>query len=169
MFVGKRTHNKDFNHLLQAYSVWKNKDEIFLFVVGSKWDLYELNLIKNLKIEKTVQLFESIDDCILSFLYNQAIAFIYPSIYEGFGIPLLEAMSCGCPIVASRIPSTYEVAEEIPFYFNVGDTEDLLNALDSVLDGKDIENRKNMGLSRCKEFSWDKSAKKLFSIYKDIQ
>ncbi len=74
------------------------------------------------------------DDSQLCKLYNRASGFIFPSLYEGFGIPLLEAMNCGCPIIASHIPSTIEVARDVPIYFEPSDTENLIFALDQVIE-----------------------------------
>jgi glycosyltransferase involved in cell wall biosynthesis len=121
--------------------------------------------IKELEIQGRILLFTGITDEQLAQLYNQALALVYPSLYEGFGLPLLEAMACGCPIVASRIPSTIEVAGDCPAYFELGNRTSLIAALDIVyLEGAD-SSRITMGLERAAQFSWDKTAKETLALY----
>jgi alpha-1,3-rhamnosyl/mannosyltransferase len=98
-------------------------------------------------------------------LYNQAVALVYPSLYEGFGIPLLEAMACGCPVIASRIPSTVEVAGEQPIYFEPVHLESLLAAFDLALaEGRNSE-RVRTGLEHAQDFSWDKTSSQVLEVY----
>ena len=100
--------------------------------------------------------------------YNQAKAFIFPSSYEGFGIPLLEAMVCGCPIIASDIPSTKEVAKETPIYFQPTNSESLLNALNCLTDTERILRHINIGLEHVKEYSWKKTACQIYQAIKGL-
>jgi len=118
-----------------------------------------------LGIQNRVHLLTDVDDEELCRLYDQADAFVYPSLYEGFGIPLLEAMACGCPVVASRIPSTIEVAGMCPVYFESAEVESLLAAFDMALsEGRDSE-RVRSGFERVKSYSWDKTAKQTLEVY----
>lgn len=168
MFVGKRTHNKNFLEFIKAYSKWNKKKEINVLAVGQKWKKDEIRILKELQIFENVILMSNIDDGQLAYLYNQALAFIYPSLYEGFGIPLLESMACGCPIVASNIPSTNEIAHDIPVYFEIGDVESFLFALEKGVYRRNKPKTTQKGILRAKEFSWDDSAKKLLQIYKNL-
>lgn len=172
LYVGARNFYKGFDHLLDAYSVWAGRERVNLIVVGRAWTGEELQVIAARGLESNVQLMENVDDSILCDLYNQAEAFIYPSIYEGFGIPLLEAMACGCPIVASRIPSTVEVAGHIPIYFEPGDVSSLVKALDQMLMGDGIPEKVNEGLVLANKYSWEKTAEafyqKLISLHNNI-
>src|SRR4030042_433317 len=94
------------------------RKKVALVLVGGKpFSESEQQMMRELAIAGQVKLFRDIDDETLCCLYNRALALVYPSIYEGFGVPLLEAMACGCPIVASRIPSTLEVVGDCPIYF----------------------------------------------------
>ena len=104
----------------------------------------------------------------MCYLYNRALAFIYPSLYEGFGIPLLEAMACGCPIVASRIPSTIEVAGDCPVYFNPNDVEELISALDIIIPEGRNSKRTRSGLERVKKYSWQKTAEQTLEVYHSL-
>jgi len=169
LYVGTRYHYKNFEKLIRAYSLWKRKKEVPLVVAGRRWSAYEEKLLVELRIKDQVHLLTDIDDMNLCQLYNQAAAFVYPSLYEGFGIPLLEAMSCGCPIVASYIPSTIEVAGAIPIYFKPSDVDDIVNALDvAMFEGRNSE-RVRLGLERVKKYSWDKTAAKTLDVYRTLK
>jgi alpha-1,3-rhamnosyl/mannosyltransferase len=115
-----------------------------------------------------VQVLTDVDDQTLCQLYNQALGLVYPSLYEGFGIPLLEAMACGCPIVASRISSTIEVAGDCPIYFDPTEEDDLLNALDIALSQGRNSERIQTGLEKVKSYSWDKTAAQTLKIYRSV-
>jgi glycosyltransferase involved in cell wall biosynthesis len=138
-------------------------------VAGKGWTRQERERLKRLKIHKRVRLEEDVDDEKLCQLYNQAEVFVYTSLYEGFGIPLLEAMACGCPVAASRIPSTLEVAGDYPFYFDSHDTDDMLIALETALNSGKDSLRIEAGMRRAKDFSWDITAQKTLEVYRSIQ
>lgn len=171
LFVGKRSNYKNFSTLLEAYLQWSKKDEIKLVAAGPGLSEAEKDTFHDLSLEDKVVVFEYPDDETLCDLYNQAVAFIYPSLYEGFGIPLLEAMQCGCPIIASQIPSTEEVAGNIPIYFQAQDPLSLLSALDQLSGIPNMEQRVQMGLMHAEQYSWEKTAKVfyncLLSLYKN--
>jgi len=166
LYIGSRSQYKNFGQLVEAYVSWKRRNEVNLVVVGDSWSPDEIKNFKERKIYEKIQLFEKANDELLCYLYNKAAAFVYPSLYEGFGIPLVEAMACGCPVVASRIPSTIEVAGNCPIYFAPGKTEELVAALDKVI----IEGRNSQrtldGLKRSKDFSWQITAEKTLEVYK---
>ena len=167
LYVGSRHHPyKNFGLLLDAYAQWEKHKDIDLLVVGDKATSVESNKIKNRQIP--VHFLTDIDDSKLSVLYNQASAFIYPSLYEGFGIPLLEAMACGCPIVASRIPSSLEVAGDIAYFFAPDDPAALIDALDEALaDGRNSQ-RIQAGLAHCQQYSWQKTAAETLALYQEF-
>ncbi len=110
--------------------------------------------------------FVSFED--LPVLYSAAEVFVFPSLFEGFGIPLIEAMACGCPVVASNVCSISEVVRNAAILFNPYSVSELVTAINSVL--SDIELRKKLieyGLQRSKDFSWEKTASDTLEIYKD--
>ena len=168
LYVGGRNSYKNFNNLLKAYGSWHSINEIDLVVVGRSWNKHELKLIKELKLEKHVFLVTDIDKEKLSILYNQATALVFPSLYEGFGIPLLEAMACGCPITASRIPTTLEIAGDFPVYFEPKEIDSIITALENVLNIKQNSDRVELGLKRARQFSWDITAHETLSIYRNL-
>ena len=168
LYVGSRAHYKNFGRLIQAYSVWGDRNEVALVVAGSSWSASEELRLAELGIQDRVRLLTDIDDEKLCQLYNHAAAFVYPSLYEGFGIPLLEAMACGCPVIASHIPATIEVAGECPIYFEPTEVDELVNAFDVALsEGRDSE-RTNVGLQRVKQYSWNKTAAQTLEVYRAI-
>ena len=168
LYVGRRPRYKNFDRLIQAYSVWPYRKEVALVVVGRPWSADEERRLAELGIQQCVHLLTDVDDEKLCQLYNQAAAFVSPSLYEGFGIPLLEAMACGCPVVAWRIPSTIEVAGECPTYFELAEVESLLAAFDVALsEGRNSE-RVWAGLRQVKRYSWDKTAAQTLEVYRAI-
>ena len=169
LYVGKRGRYKSFDGLIQAYSVWPRCKEVALVVVGEPWSPAEKERLNHLGVQEQIFLLSGINDEALSHLYNRAAAYVCPSLYEGFGIPLLEAMSCGCPIVASLIPSTIEVAGDYPFYFELFETESLLAAFDIALEEGQNPHRLQLGLERVKQFSWEETARKTLEVYYDLQ
>lgn len=168
LYVGGRTHYKNFAGLAQAYSAWPRRRDVPLVVVGSPWLKHETRMLADLGIETSVHLLTGVNDNALAALYHRAAAFVYPSLYEGFGIPLLEAMACGCPVVASRIPSTVEVAGELPFYFDPQNRDSCLNALEIALsEGRNPE-RMHAGLALVRNYSWDATARGTLAVYRDL-
>jgi glycosyltransferase involved in cell wall biosynthesis len=168
LYVGSRGLYKNFKTLLQAYSVWQRRDEVDLLVVGSDWSDQERRRLADWGCVEQVHLLPAVDDQLLACLYNHAQAFVYPSLFEGFGIPLLEAMACGCPVVASRIPTTVEVANEHPFYFEPTDVDDLLAALDAALFEGRQPARVESGVRRAQQYSWNSTAEKTLQVYRSL-
>jgi len=167
LYVGNRARYKNFDILAKAYSLWHRRKEVALVLVGGKsLSENEQQLMEELAIAKQVKLLGDIDDETLCCLYNRALALVYPSLYEGFGMPLLEAMACGCPIIASRIPSTVEVAGDCPIYFEPEKTDDLLRAFDIVSSEGRNSGRLHTGLERVKSYSWDKTAAQTLEVYR---
>jgi len=168
LYVGARSHHKNFGELARAYSVWRRRGEVSLVAVGASWSADEWTLLTDLGIAERVHLLANVRDDDLCRLYNRASAFVYPSLYEGFGIPLLEAMACGCPIVASRIPSTVEVAAECPLYFRLGEAESLLFALDTAVAEGRSSARVHAGTRRAERYSWDETAMGTLEVYRGV-
>jgi glycosyltransferase involved in cell wall biosynthesis len=139
-----------------------------LLVVGKAWTTAERERLHDLGLEDRVRRIDSVDDETLCRLYNQAEAFVYPSLYEGFGLPLLEAAACGCPIVASRIPSTEEIAGDVPIYFEPTDAESLAAALErAISEGRSSERREG-GFRQITRYSWDKTAEQTLAVYHSL-
>jgi glycosyltransferase involved in cell wall biosynthesis len=168
LYIGDRGLYKNFSGVLDAYCAWPRSRDFDLIVVGRPWSADEERRLVESGIDGRVGLLTGIEDAHLCRLYNHASAFLYPSLYEGFGIPLLEAMACGCPVIASRIPSTVEVAGECPAYFDPGDHERIVDAFERILaEGRDSE-RIRSGIERAREFTWDRTASGTLDVYNEL-
>jgi glycosyltransferase involved in cell wall biosynthesis len=168
LYVGTRPPYKNFDGLLDAYAKWSHAREIDLVVVGAPWSQRELALLTDAGLTDRVSLLSSVGDADLGDLYRGAAAFVYPSFYEGFGLPLLEAMACGCAIVASRIPSTLEVAERYPVYFDPANTDSLLVALDEVLDTSKTAEKKVAASRILERYTWDNTAREMLQAFRQV-
>jgi glycosyltransferase involved in cell wall biosynthesis len=171
LYVGHRGGYKNFQMLLKTYSLWKRKNDFDLICVGgaSKWARDENELITQANLGDSVRLFPNAADEELRAFYSCAQAFVYPSLYEGFGIPPLEAMACGTPVIVSNTSSLPEVVGDAGLYFDPSSKEQLLDALDRIVYDTNLrEELVRKGLNRSKMFSWQETATKTHSIYRDL-
>lgn len=168
LFVGQRGGYKNFTTLLQAYSRWSLRSEIDLLVVGTPWTKAEAQQLQDSGVAAQVRLVTAVSDQTLANLYNQAAAFVYPSLYEGFGLPLLEAMACGCPLVASAIPSSMEVAADAAYFFEPESVEALLAALDRAVGNGRSAPRVQKGIAIAAAYTWQKTARQTLEVYYEL-
>ena len=172
LYVGERNAlYKNFSRLLQAYGSSKMLRSNFKIVCfGSKsFSQNEMNMIKEAGINTNNILHYAGNDSILANLYAHAAAFVYPSLYEGFGIPPLEAMSFNCPVVCSNTSSIPEVVMDAGEYFDPYDIDSMRFAIEKVVLSPDrCQILKKNGKERVKFFSWDKCAKETASIYQQL-
>ena len=156
VYVGTLQPRKNLALLIEAL---ENLKDIKLVIVGKKGWLYEdiFSKVKSLKLEDRVIFTDFIPDTEIALLLNGAECFVLPSLYEGFGIPVVEAMACGCPVIASNTSSLPEIIGEAGVLFDPNSKEDLVKSLEKVLYGvKYREELINKGLERSKLFNWDK-------------
>ena len=170
LYVGLREDMyKNFERLLRAYASNKHLQESFKLVCfGIKpFSMRELDLIKELEIDINNVLYYSGDDSILANFYTNAKAFIYPSLYEGFGIPPLEAMSFNCPVVCSNTSSIPEVVGDAGEYFDPYDIESISEAIEKVVFSSTISQEMiSRGKERIELFSWNRCATETELVYK---
>lgn len=168
LYVGERSGYKNFNILFETYLSYFS--DIFDLVCfgGEKFSNEELKAINSLKSNKKVIHLNGSDDLLAS-LYKNAFCFVYPSRYEGFGIPLLEAMSMGCPIIASKASSIPEVVGDAAILFDPYSKESLYDAIELLMNNdSQRELLIKRGFQREKDFSWDKTVDETLKIYKSI-
>ena len=168
LFVGARWRYKNFDGLLRAFAQWSAVTRVRLVVVGPKWSSPEQRMLATSGAASRISLVQYPTDVQLRDLYAGASAFVLPSLYEGFGIPLLEAMACGCPIVASDLESTREVAGDLPIYFNPAIDSSLVDALDAALEADPLSERVRDGRHRARAFSWTEAADSYLRIYRSL-
>ncbi|MEG0568255.1 MAG: glycosyltransferase family 1 protein, partial [Clostridium sp.] len=105
----------------------------------------------------------------LPLFYNACETFIYPSLYEGFGLPPLEAMSCRCPVITSNISSIPEIVGDGAYLINPRNIEELTTAIEKMVDDTALRSSYiEKGFTRSKEFSWEKTAKETLEVYNSI-
>ena len=171
LYVGNRGGYKNFLTMLEVYAsseVLRSKYDLICFG-GGAFNADELNAIRalNLSPKNVVQL--SGGDALLANHYKNASAFVYPSLYEGFGIPPLEAMSYGCPVVCSNTSSIPEVVGDAGQYFDPYDKESMQNSIETVINSSALRDSLiAKGYLRLQEFSWDKCARATLNVYKNL-
>ncbi len=143
-----------------------------MVIAGKKGWAYNgvRDLVNRLGIEKDVIFLDYIDDNDLVLLYNTASLFIMPSLYEGFGLPVLEAMACGTPVVASNVSSIPEVLKDAGILVNPYDKDSICDGMFRVLtDVKLQEELREKSLKRAKFFSWEKTARLVLREYETLE
>jgi len=170
LYVGSRKSYKNFDALLKSVNlVSKEFDDLYIICAGGgNFSKKEKSQIKELGLQERV-IYYSIDDKILQYLYSNASAFIFPSLYEGFGIPILEAFECKCPVLLSNASSFPEVAGSAALYFDPKSIVSIKNCISRILiDSSLREKLINEGLKKVKEYSWEKTALETKLIYESI-
>jgi glycosyltransferase involved in cell wall biosynthesis len=120
-------------------------------------------------VRERVRLTGHLADEELRALYSACRVFVYPSLYEGFGLPLLEAMSCGAAVVTSRVPSIIETVGDVARLVSATDVDELARAITALLtDAKEREHRSTAGLEHAKKFSWERTAAATLEVYKNV-
>jgi glycosyltransferase involved in cell wall biosynthesis len=172
LYVGeRRALYKNFERLLQAYGINRSLQSNFKLVCfgSSSFSSQEMNMIKEAGINASSVLHYNGADSILANLYTHTSAFVYPSLYEGFGIPPLEAMSLNCPVVCSNTSSIPEVVADAGEYFDPYDVENIASAIEKVVSSSDrCQILKSKGAERIKLFSWNKCARETSLIYRQL-
>ncbi|GAB4218986.1 MAG: glycosyltransferase family 1 protein [Candidatus Microgenomates bacterium] len=168
LYVGTLQPRKNIQTLIKAFEKLKKiYPEFKLIIAGKKGWLYEkiFQLVQNLGLENDVYFTDYVSDLQLMFLYKNAFCFVMPSFYEGFGIPVLEAMSYNCPVISSFSSSLPEIAGEAALYFDPKNEYDLVEKLKLLKENKQLKNELiKKGQKRINEFSWQKCADETLKV-----
>lgn len=170
LFVGQRGGYKNFSGLLQAYasSLWLRQNFRLLCFGGGRLNEAERDEIRLLGVEERVQQVGGTDDE-LARCYRHAALFVYPSAYEGFGIPPLEAMSLDCPLACSDASSIPEVAGDAAEYFQADEPDSIRHAMERVLGVTDVARELvERGQTQCQRFSWRQCAEATLGVYRQL-
>jgi len=146
-------------------------EDLKLVIAGSKGWLYKdiFKMAENSKFKKDIIFTGIIDDKDKPYLYNLASAFIYPSFFEGFGFPPLEAMACGIPTIVSNTSSLPEVVGDGAIMVDPSNVNELVFAVKEILENKSLrEDLIKKGLKQAKKFDWDRTAKEVLKIFREL-
>lgn len=176
LYMGTLEPRKNIESIIKAFSLFKkeniiNSKDIKLVIAGKKGWMFEsiFNLVTELKLEENIIFTDYIDEADKPIIYNMAKLFIFPSIYEGFGIPILEAMASSVPVITSNVSSMPEIAGEAAVLVEPMNIVSISNNINKILSDKEYSSKLvRKGHIQAKKFSWDLSAKKMYDIYKNI-
>ncbi|MCH5149314.1 MAG: glycosyltransferase family 4 protein [Spirochaetales bacterium] len=168
LFTGMRKIYKNFDNFICSVAPLLNKYNLNLICTGPSFDISENNLFKKMNIKDKV-FHKSASDAELSNLYSHALLFVFPSMYEGFGIPILEAFASKCPLVCSNTSSLPEVGGDAAIYFDPLDVNDMSEKIESVITSKELQDKLiEKGTEQLKKFSWKQTAVQTFDLYKKL-
>lgn len=162
---------KNVKRSLKAFchsGLWREMDFVFAGTDGGILEEYK-QLAEDLGIGKSVKFWGIVDEESLRFLYSSATAFVFPSLFEGFGLPVLEAQMCGCPVIASNVSALPEVLGDSSLLVDPYSVQDISLAMDRIV--RDEKLRRVLiirGYENVKRFSWEKSARALLGVFREL-
>ena len=168
LYVGARTGYKNFESMLTQIAKFLKEHNFVLICFGLPFSKYEKRLIRLLGLSDHVRVESGSDQQLMEY-YRQSVAFLYPSIEEGFGMPVLEAMSQACPVVASDKASIPEVGGDAAVYFDPLKPDSLESKLLELLDPEVRKIWITKGLERCQLFDWKKTATETAEVYRGLK
>ena len=170
LFVGTIQPRKNIARLIEAFSQIEDR-EVNLVIVGRKGWMYDevLEAPQKFNLSDRVTFLHDVTDGELPVFYENAELFVLPSLYEGFGLPILEAMKYGCPVVTSNVSSLPEAGGNAAVFFDPYDVSDIAKKMEKVLKDKTLRDKmKKEGHSQVKKFSWEKAASEVLGVFEEI-
>lgn len=173
LYVGGFSSRKNVNGLVKAFKKARTHltREHTLVIVGSLKDegVKIKDLVNELNLNNKVVFTGFIEDNYLPILYNGASLFVYPSLYEGFGLPPLEAMNCGTPVITSKVTSIPEVIDDAGILVDPYNVDELSFSIEKILNDDTYKNNLSfLGYERSKKFSWTNTANLTLNAYESI-
>lgn len=170
--VGALEPRKNINRLLEAFALLRERRLPYQLIhVGPKGWFYDevFSNVYRLQLQDSVRFLGKVDLDDLVGLYNAASVFVFPSLYEGFGLPVLEAMACGCPVVTSKLSSLPEVVGDAGLTINPYDVQQLAKTIQQVLEDEALaKDMRQRGVERSKMFSWKRCAEETLNVYRQV-
>ena len=172
-YLGTLEPRKNVERLIEAFIQLKKRNQINekLVISGIKgWGHQSIfDKVASSGIEKEIIFTGFVPNEFLPFLYNGASAFVYPSLYEGFGLPVLEAMACGVPVVTSNVSSLPEVAGDAAILLNPYSVDELADGIWRILSDEDLRNSCiTKGIERAKSFTWERCAMETLKAFNEV-
>jgi glycosyltransferase involved in cell wall biosynthesis len=171
LFVGHLYPQKNFANLLRALHLIAQEIPHYLVVAGRpRWKYRDdIKLIDDLGLQERVRFLYFVPNDDLPAIYNLARCFVFPSFYEAFGLAMVEAMACGCPVAASRAGAIPEIAGDAGELFDPHDSEEIADALVRIVSDAALrQERIDKGLARAKEFTWDRCASQTLNLLEEV-
>jgi glycosyltransferase involved in cell wall biosynthesis len=172
LYVGGINARKNIARLFEAYARVREQHPAIRLVIGGKrqWQVGEIDAtFERLAMHKHVLFTGYVPDVDLPALYSAASAFVFPSLYEGFGLPPLEAMACGAPVITSNVSSLPEVVGDAALQIDPTDVAALAAAISRVLDQPALADElRARGRARSQRFTWTRAAQQTLAIYQDV-
>ena len=167
LYVGENRPHKNIHRIINAFKIVKRKLKdypLFLVIAGSRFD----SLMREQQDDGIIFV-GPVDDATLIPLYNNALALVYPSLYEGFGLPIIEAMKLGTPVITSDLSSMKEVAGNAAMLVDPYDSEQIARAMARIIvDKSERKKLRKLGSRRVKCFSWKNAAEEICGIYERL-
>ncbi|MGB5596264.1 MAG: glycosyltransferase family 1 protein [Crocosphaera sp.] len=172
LYLGRHDPHKNVNRIVEAFAKLKNNKNYQLWLAGPTDKRYTPKLIQQaaeLGIEKQLKILAYVDYEQLPILLNQALALVFPSLWEGFGFPVLEAMGCGTPVITSNISSLPEVAGDAALLINPYNVTEITAAMEKIATDDGLRSQlKILGLQQAKKFSWQTTGEQTLGILQDF-
>ncbi len=168
--IGTIEPRKNLNNLIDAYLNLDKEitDKYRLVIIGNKGWKYE-DIFSKLKTAKGIFVIENVEDKDLPAIYSQASVFVYPSLYEGFGLPIIEAMACTAPVTCSNTSSMPEAAGNAAILFDPDNVKEIAASIKKILSDEKLSAKlKKAGLAQAKKFNWQKTAQQTLDVYNEV-
>ncbi len=166
LYLGGLDAHKGIGVLCEAYDKLRDSG-IQLVLAGGRCTWYDIDsVVASMKRRDDVVMTGYVTDEQKRVLMSMAQVFVFPSFYEGFGLPVIEAMACGAPVIATNVTSIPEVGGDAALYFEAGDSDGLKDRIEQLLDDLTLrEDMKKRSLQRAEEFSWDRTAQNMEKVF----
>jgi glycosyltransferase involved in cell wall biosynthesis len=172
LFVGALTIRKNVERALEAFAIVRKSFTDLRFVLAGPrtWKQTPIEaIVDRLSIGDSVHMTGSLTDADLPALYNEAELFVFPSLYEGFGLPVLEAMACGTPVLTSNVSSLPEVAGDAAILIDPHDVHAIASGMRRALEDSALRaDLRAKGLARASQFTWDRAARETIAVYEHV-
>ncbi len=171
LYIGSVEERKNLRRVFEAFAIIRHEVNHKLVIGGPmKWKYHDImETFRAHDLEHQVIFTGYVDDADLAALYQAADLFVFPSLYEGFGLPVLEAMASGTPVITSNVSSLPEVAGDAALFVDPYNTDAIVAAMRQVLSDADLQQKlRKAGLARASEFTWEQVARKTFQVYEQV-